>query len=81
MEKLKTATGKTYDCDFAVTIQNPPQLFLCIHNETFPTIAAVFSDSKETTQLWHEERYFSDFTKLVSLSQDGSVIQVALAKE
>lgn len=80
MEKLKTATGKQFDCDVAVTIPNPPQLFLFIHNSTIVDTAAVFSNPKETFQLWHEHEYFSNYTNLTSISPDGNMIQVVLSR-
>ena len=80
MEKIKTATGKVIDCDFAVTIPSPPQLFLNLYNITFVQAAAVFSNANETIQLWHENRYFAHYTKLLSVAQDGDMIQVTMSQ-
>lgn len=80
MEKLKTATGKQFDCDFAVTIPNPPQLFLYIHNADFMDVASTFNSPKETIQMWHEDQYFSNYTNLTSISPDGNMLQVVLSR-
>lgn len=81
MEKLKTATGKEFDCDFAVSIPAPAQLFVCIHNAPLVDVAQVFSNPAETVQLWHGDQYFAQYTRLVAISPDGNMTQISLSRE
>lgn len=81
MDKVKTATGKEFDCDFFSSIPEPPRLYLNIVNTTFSRVAEVFFNSAETVQLWCGQYYFAQFTRLVSISPDNGSVQVALAKE
>lgn len=81
MEKIKTATGKNFDCDMVSVIPSPPRCYLHIHNAPLSTIAAVFSNPSETVQLWHGDNYISGFNKLQAISDDNGAYRVTLRKE
>ena len=81
MEKIKTATGKTFDCDYFVTFDPLKQLEIYLHNVPFMTVASVFSDPKETVQLWFGNQYAAQYTKLVSISPEANMVFVQLRKE
>lgn len=81
MEKLKTATGKEFDCDMVSVIPSPPRCYLHIHNAPLAEIAAVFSNPDETLQLWHDEKYISGFNKLQAISVDDDAYRVTLRRE
>ena len=81
MEKLRTATGKEFDCDMVSVIHSPPRCYLHIHNTPLSTIAAIFDDPSETVQLWHGENYISGFNKLQAISDDDGAYRVTLRKE
>ena len=80
MEKLKTATGKEFDCDYF----NPAPIFgqtnLRVLNTTVAEAATVFSDPRETVQLWYENIYVAQFTKLVAIVPEGNAVRVVLGK-
>lgn len=79
MDKLTTKTGKTFDCGFFATIPEPKRAYIGIHNSNYVNVALIFSDPRETEQLWYGEHYLSGYTRLVSLSAEGNAIKVTLA--
>ena len=81
MEKLTTATGKQFDCDYFNPFQPVGQINLRVLNATLTTVAAVFSNPMETVQLWCGEQYAAQYTKLVAIVQEGNAIRVVLGKE
>lgn len=81
MAKLKTATGKEFDCDHLTTIPSPAFAFIRVLNTPLASVAAVFSDPSETMQLWYDNLYLAHYTKLVSLIPEGSAVKVSLEKE
>lgn len=81
MEKLRTATGKTFDCDYFVVFEPLNQLSIYIHNAPFMTVASVFSNPNETVQLWFGKEYAAQYTKLSMISVEGNMILVKLKKE
>lgn len=81
MEKLKTATGKEFDCDYFNPSSVLSQTNLRVLNATVATVAMVFSDPKETVQLWCEDMYAAQYTKLIAIVPEGNAIRVVLGKE
>lgn len=81
MEKLKTATGKQFDCDYFNPSEVVGQTNLRLLNETIATFAMVFSDPGETVQLRCANMYASQYTKLVAIVPEGNAIRVVLGKE
>ena len=81
MVKVKTATGKQFDCDYF----NPSEVFgqtnLRVLNETIANVAMVFSDPNETVQLWCDNLHAEQYTKLVAIVPEGNAIRVVLGKE
>ena len=51
MEKLKTATGKEFDCDYFNPFPPVGQINLRVLNVDLATVATVFSNQNETVQL------------------------------
>ena len=81
MEKLKTATGKEFDCDYFNPFPPVGQLNLRVLNTPLATVATVFSNPNETVQFWGESQYASRYTKLVAIVPEGNAIRVVLGKE
>ena len=81
MEKLKTATGKEFDCDYFNPFPPVGQINLRVLDSPLPTVAAVFSDPSETVQLWCGEQYSAHYTKLVAIVPEGNAIRVVLGRE
>ena len=81
MEKLKTATGKEFDCDYFNPFPPVGQVNLRVLNADLATVATVFSNPTETVQLWCGSQYASQYTKLVAIVPEGNAIRVVLGKE
>lgn len=81
MEKVKTATGKTFDCAYFNPFQPMGQVNISIINSSFTTLASVFSNPAETVQLWYGDQYLAHHTKLIAIVNDGDAIRVVLGKE
>lgn len=81
MKKIKTATGKEFDCIYFNTFQPMKQVNISIANETIPGVASVFSNPTETIQLWYGNQYLAHHTKLIAIIDDGDAIRVVLGKE
>lgn len=81
MEKLKTATGKEFDCDYFNPAPVFSQINLRVLNITVAEAATIFSDPKETVQLWFENVYVAQHTKLIAIVPEADAIRVVLGKE
>ena len=81
MDILKTATGKEFDCDYFNPFPPVGQVNLRVLNTSLATVATVFSNHNETIQLWCNERYAAQYTKLVAIVPEGNAIRVVLGKE
>lgn len=81
MEKLKTATGKEFDCDYLAVLPMPAQAYIRILGTPITTVAAVFSDPEETLELRYCEHCLENYTRIVALIPEGDAIKVALAKD
>ena len=81
MDKLKTATGKEFDCDYFNPFPPVGQVNLRVLNTPLATVATVFSNPNETVQLWCDGVYASQYTKLVAIVPEGNAIRVVLGKE
>ncbi len=81
MEKVKTATGREFDCTYFNPFPPAGQVNISIVNASFVGLAAVFSNPAETVQLWYEGQYLADHTKLMAIIQEGDSIRIVLGKE
>lgn len=81
MTTVKTATGKEFECTYFNPFPPMGQVNISIINASFATLAAVFSDPKETVQLWYTNQYLAHHTKLIAIVNDGDEIRVVLGKE
>lgn len=81
MELLKTATGKTFDCDYFNPFPPVGQINLRVLNTPLATVATVFSNPQETVQMWCGEQYAAQYTKLIAIVPEGDAIRVVLGKE
>lgn len=81
MEKLKTATGKEFDCDYFNPFPQTRQINLRVLNTPLPTVATVFADPQETVQMWWEEQYAAQYTKLIAIVPENGAVRVVLGKE
>ena len=81
MEKVRTATGREFDCDSFSMIEDPVRLYIRIHGVPISTVAAVFSDPRETVQIYYGDIYVAQFTKLLGIIPENGMIRVNLTKE
>ena len=81
MEKLKTATGKEFDCTYFNPFPPMGQVNISIVNTSFSVLASVFSNPIETVQLWCGDQYLAHHTKLLAIVNDGDAVRVVLGKE
>ena len=81
MEKLKTATGKIFDCNYFNPFEPMAQVNISIANSSFSIVASVFSNPTETVQLWYGKQYLAHHTKLIAIVNDGDTIRVVLGRE
>ena len=81
MEKLKTATGKEFDCTYFNPFPPMGQVNISIVNTSFSVLASVFSNPTETVQLLYGDQYLAYHTKLLAIVNDGDAIRVVLGKE
>lgn len=81
MEKLTTATGKSFDCDYFNPFPPANQVNLRVLNMSLANVAVVFGDPKETEQLWYEGQYLAHHTKVVAIVPEVDAVRVVLGKE
>ncbi len=81
MEKVITATGKMFDCDYFNPFPQAAQVNLRILNASWVEVATVFGNPSETVQLFYENQYLSQHTKVVHMAPEDVAIRVVLGKE
>lgn len=81
MDKMTTATGKSFDCDYFNPFPPVGQLNLRVLNSDITTVAGVFSNPTETVQLYWGEVYAAQYTKLIAIVPEGNAIRIVLGKE
>ena len=81
MEKLVTATGKEFDCDYFNPFPPVGQTNLRVSNTDVVTVATVFANPEETVELICGIQTASQFTKLVAIVPEGDAIRVVLGKD
>lgn len=81
MEKITTATGKTFDSDYFTVLPFPSMVFLRILNTPLAKVAEIFSLKEETVQLWCGDAYLAHYTRLAAIIPEGDAVKVSLAKE
>ena len=80
MEKLKTATGKEFNCDYFNPFPQEGQLNIRIVGESLATIATVFANPRETLQLWWEGQYAAQYTQILAIVPETGAVRVVLRK-
>jgi len=80
MGKLITATGKMFESDYFVPMQDPPVLFVRILNQDENTVRTVFSDKSETSCLTCGGRTAFGYTNFQSILKEGDAFKVMLSK-
>lgn len=81
MEKLKTATGKEFDCDYFNPFPAAGQVNLRVLGASLTEVVTVFNAPEETAQLWYGKQYLAHHTKLVAIVPEVDAVRVVLEKE
>ena len=81
MDYLTTATGRKLSCDYFNPNQPVPQVDIQISELSVSETASIFSDRRETEQLWDGKQYLAHYTRLVAIIPDSDSIRVVLGKE
>ena len=81
MEKLKTATGKEFDCDYFNPFPPANQVNLRVLNVSLVEVASVFGNPAETVQMWYGDQYLAHHTKVIAIVPEVDAVRVVLGKE
>ena len=81
MEKVTTATGKTFDCDYFNPFPPANQVNLRVLGVSLVDAASVFGNPEETVQLFYGSQYLAYHTKVFAIIPEGNAIRVVLGKE
>jgi len=81
MEKIKTATGKEFDCDYVSVLSTPKWAYIRIYNTDIGTVATVFSNPAETKTLTFGAITLDGYTRMRNLVPESNCIRVTLEKE
>ena len=81
MEKVITATGKNFDCDYFNPFAPVAQVNIRIMNSNLVEVASVFGNPEETVQLFYGKEYLAHHTKVIAIDPEGNAIRVVLGKE
>lgn len=81
MEKLKTATGKEFDCDYFNPFPPAGQVNLRVLNVSLVEVASVFGNPAETVQMWYGDQYLAHHTKVIAIVPEVDAVRVVLGKE
>lgn len=81
MEKVKTAAGKEFECDYFNPFPPVGQCNLRVLNTPLATVATVFANPAETVQLWCGDQYAAHYTKLIAIVLEMDAVRVVLGKE
>lgn len=81
MEKVITATGKRFDCDYFNPFPPAAQVNLRVLGVSLVEVASVFGNPADTVQLWWDQQYIANHTKLIAIVPEGDAVRVVLGKE
>lgn len=80
MDKLKTATGKEFECDYFNPFPPANQVNIRIMGISLVDAVSVFSDPTETVQIWYGQQYLAHHTKVVAIIPEISAVRIVLGK-
>ena len=80
MSTVITATGKAFESDYFVAMQDPSVLFVRILNQSENTLRTVFSDKAETSCLTCDGKVAFGYTNFQSIFKEGEAFKVVLTK-
>ena len=81
MEKVITATGKRFACDYFNPFPPAVQVNIRVLGVSLVEVASVFGNPAETVQLWWDQLYIANHTKLIAIVPEGDAVRIVLGKE
>lgn len=81
MDKIKTATGREFECSSLSTLPTPARAYIRIKEETVAALAAVFSNPNETALLECGQHRVEGYTKLFAIFPEPDAVRIVLTKE
>lgn len=81
MDKIRTATGLELNCSSFAMLEDMGLLYIRVSGVSLLRVTQIFSDPRETIQLWYGNQYVSQYTKLDAIIPEGRVIRICLRKE
>lgn len=81
MSKLKTATGREFDCDYFNPCPSVGQTNLRVQGVSLVDAATIFANPQETVQLGCDGMSAVQYTRLIALVPEDGCIRVVLGKE
>lgn len=81
MEKLTTAKGKQFDCDYFNPFTPASQVNIRVVGISLVEAASVFGNPAETVQLWYDKQYLAHYTKVLAIVPEGDAVRIVLGKE
>lgn len=81
MEELRTATGKTFKCDYFNPFPPAGQVNFRVLESSLSEVAAVFGNPTETVQIFCGKQYLAHFSRVVAIVPEVDAIRVIMGKE
>lgn len=81
MEKLTTATGKQYDCDYFNPFPPAGQVNIRVLGLSLAETARIFGDPTETVRMRWCNQYLAHHTKVVAIVPEVDAIRVVLGRK
>lgn len=81
MEELITASGKTYQCDFLVTLPMPAQAYIRILGASPDELDTVFSDPAETSRIQCGNTVLEGYTEYLHRVIEPDAIRIVLGRK
>lgn len=81
MDKLITATGKSFDCDYFNVFEPASQVNIRVLGVSLVDTAMIFGNREETVQLWWGKSYIAQYTRVIAIVPEVDAIRIVLGRE
>lgn len=79
MNQIITKNGKIFDTDLVSIISNPNRMYINIINSSLSSIAVVFENFDETSELHYNDQVYTGYY-LIGIIKENNSYRVNLAK-
>ena len=80
MAKLKTATGREFECDLFILYPQAKRLYVRVLGINIIDVTKIFADPTETVQLWCENDYVAHYTNIIAICPEAEAIRITLTE-